>query len=199
MLPEDFSSTIKKGHTAYLQAIVDGTEPNTANIVLGYTQAITFNYNQNLMLSRLERLGLRRVEPPLQSDVRFWFNEELESIAFIVPGLIVVIMTLVGTLLTALTVVREVERGSLESLMSTTLKKSELILGKLAPYFLICLLDLVIAMAMGQWAFHVPLRGNVLLLIGLSAIFLVVMLSQGLLISVTAKNQTPGFSDGRCW
>ena len=193
VLPEDFSSTIKKGHTAYLQAIVDGTEPNTANIVLGYTQAITFNYNQNLILSRLERLGLRGVEPPLQSDVRFWFNEELESIAFIVPGLIVVIMTLVGTLLTALTVVREVERGSLESLMSTTLKKSELILGKLSPYFLICLLDLVIAMSMGQWAFHVPLRGNVLLLIGLSAIFLVVILSQGLLISVTAKNQLQAF------
>jgi len=193
VLPEDFSSTIKKGHTAYLQAIVDGTEPNTANIVLGYTQAITFNYNQNLILSRLERLGLRGVEPPLQSDVRFWFNEELESIAFIVPGLIVVIMTLVGTLLTALTVVREVEGGSLESIMSTTLKRSELILGKLSPYFLICLLDLVIAMAMGQWAFHVPLRGNVLLLIGLSAIFLVVILSQGLLISVTAHNQTQAF------
>ena len=193
MLPEDFSATIKKGHTAYLQAIVDGTEPNTANILLGYTQAITFSYNQALMLNRLERLGLRRVEPPLQTEVRFWFNEELESIAFIVPGLIVVIMTLVGTLLTALTVVREVERGSFESLMSTTLKKSELILGKLAPYFLICMLDLVIAMAMGQWVFHVPLRGNVLLLIGLSAIFLVVMLSQGLLISVTAKNQLQAF------
>lgn len=193
VLPEDFSATIKRGHTASLQAIVDGTEPNTANIVLGYTQAITFNYNQNLILSRLERLGLRGVEPPLQSDVRFWFNEELESIAFIVPGLIVVIMTLVGTLLTALTVVREVEGGSLESIMSTTLKRSELILGKLSPYFLICLLDLVIAMAMGQWAFHVPLRGNVLLLIGLSAIFLVVILSQGLLISVTAQNQTQAF------
>jgi ABC-2 type transport system permease protein len=193
VLPEDFSATIKRGHTASLQAIVDGTEPNTANIVLGYTQAITFNYNQNLILSRLERLGLRGVEPPLQSDVRFWFNEELESIAFIVPGLIVVIMTLVGTLLTSLTVVREVEGGSLESIMSTTLKRSELILGKLSPYFLICLLDLVIAMAMGQWAFHVPLRGNVLLLIGLSAIFLVVILSQGLLISVTAHNQTQAF------
>jgi len=193
VLPEDFSATIKRGHTASLQAIVDGTEPNTANIVLGYTQAITFNYNQNLILSRLERLGLRGVEPPLQSDVRFWFNEELESIAFIVPGLIVVIMTLVGTLLTALTVVREVEGGSLESIMSTTLKRSELILGKLSAYFLICLLDLVIAMAMGQWAFHVPLRGNVLLLIGLSAIFLVVILSQGLLISVIAHNQTQAF------
>ncbi len=193
VLPEDFSSTIKKGHTAYLQAIVDGTEPNTANILLGYTQAITFSYNQTLMLNRLERLGLGRVEPPLQSEVRFWFNEELQSIAFIVPGLIVVIMTLVGTLLTALTVVREVERGSFESLVSTTLKKLELILGKLAPYFIICMLDLGIAMAMGQWVFHVPLRGNVLLLIGLSAIFLVVMLSQGLLISVTAKNQLQAF------
>ncbi len=193
VFPENFSAAIKKGQAAQLQAMVDGTEPNTANIVLGYTQAITFRYNQALILKRLERLGFRGVEPPLRSEVRFWFNEELESIAFIVPGLIVVIMTLVGTLLTALTVVREVERGSLESLMSSTLKKSELILGKLAPYFLICLLDLLIAMAMGRWAFQVPLRGSVLLLIGLSSIFLVVMLSQGMLISAVARNQIQAF------
>ena len=193
ILPLDFSSTITKGHTARLQAIVDGTEPNTANIVLGYTQAIVHNYNQNLMLTKLDRLGLGRTEIPLQTDVRFWFNERLESIAFLVPGLIVVIMTMVGTLLTSLPVVREMEQGSMESLMSTPLKKSELIAGKLAPYFLICILDLLIAMAVGQWVFHVPLRGSLLLLLLLSAVFLLVVLGQGLLISTTSKNQLQAF------
>ena len=92
--------------------------------------------------------------------------------------------------------VREVEMGSMESLMSTTLTRAELILGKLAPYFLICMLDLLIAMAMGHWVFHVPLRGSVLLLIVLSAIFLLVMLGQGLFISITAKNQLEAFQMG---
>lgn len=196
VLPQDFSRVIKSGNSVRVQAIVDGTEPNTANVVLGYTQAIAHAYNQQVLSERLESLGLGQMKPPLNTEVRFWFNEDLESIAFIVPGLIVVIMTMVGTLLTVLTVVREFEMGTMESLLSTTLTRSELILGKLAPYFLICMLDLLIIMAMGQWVFQVPLRGNVLLLIGLAAIFLVVMLGQGLLISITAKNQLEAFQMG---
>ena len=196
VLPQDFSRALKNGNSAHIQAVVDGTEPNTANVVLGYTQAVIYHYNQQLMFSRLERLGLGQVEIPLKNEVRFWFNEDLKSIAFIVPGLIAVIMTMVGTLLTALTVVREVEMGSMESLMSTSLAKSEFILGKMAPYFLICMLDLLIAMAMGQWIFGVPLRGNFLLLILLSAIFLLVMLGQGLFISITSKNQLEAFQMG---
>ncbi len=196
VLPQDFSRSIHKGNSAQVQAIVDGTEPNTANVVLGYTQAITYHFNQRLLLSRLERLGRGDIEPPLQSEFRFWFNEDLKSIDFIVPGLIAVIMTMVGTLLTALTVVREVEMGSMESLMSTALTRTELILGKLGPYFFICLLDLLIAMAMAAWIFHVPLRGNVWLLLILSAIFLVAMLGQGLCISIWAKNQLEAFQMG---
>ena len=196
VLPQDFSRSIHKGYSAQVQAIVDGTEPNTANVILGYTQALTYYFNQRLMLSRLERLGRGDIAFPLQSEFRFWFNEDLESVDFIVPGLIAVIMTMVGTLLTALTVVREVEMGSMESLLSTTLTRTELILGKLAPYFLICLLDLLIAMAMAAWIFHVPLRGNVWLFLVLSAIFLLAMLGQGLCISVWAKNQLEAFQMG---
>ena len=196
VLPQDFSRSIHKGYSAQVQAIVDGTEPNTANVILGYTQALTYYFNQRLMLSRLERLGRGDIAFPLQTEFRFWFNEDLESVDFIVPGLIAVIMTMVGTLLTALTVVREVEMGSMESLLSTTLTRTELILGKLAPYFLICLLDLLIAMAMAAWIFHVPLRGNVWLFLVLSAIFLLAMLGQGLCISVWAKNQLEAFQMG---
>jgi ABC-2 type transport system permease protein len=157
---------------------------------------VTYHFNQQLLLSRLERLGRGDLELPLQSEFRFWFNEDLESVNFLVPGLIAVIMTMVGTLLTALTVVREVEMGTMESLMSTTLTGSELILGKLTPYFFICLLDLLIAMAMAEWVFQVPLRGNFFLLLLLSAIFLVVMLGQGLCVSIVSKNQLQAFQLG---
>jgi ABC-2 type transport system permease protein len=113
----------------------------------------------------------------------------LESRNFIVPGLVVVIMTMVGALLTSLCVVREAERGSMEGLMASPLMRAELILGKLGPYFLIGMVDMAIAMGMGQWLFEVPMRGSWLLMISASALYLLVMLGQGLLISVAAGNQ----------
>ena len=125
--------------------------------------------------------------------MRFWFNEDLESRNYIVPGLIAVIMTVVGALLTSLTVVREVERGSMEGLLATPLKKTELLLGKLGPYFFIGMLDMGIVMGMGQFLFQVPLRGSLLLLVGLSALFLIAIMGQGLLISVTSDNQLQAF------
>ncbi len=192
-LPFDFSRSLKKGQTVAIQAMVDGTDANTANIILGYVQAVSSAYNQDMVTQRLNREGLAQVNMPVQTDSRFWFNEDLESVNFIVPGLIVVIMTLVGALLTALTVVREVERGSMESLMSTPLKKAELLLGKLGPYFFIGMLDMMITIVMGKLLFAVPLRGSVLLLIGLSAVFLLAMLGQGLLISVSSENQLQAY------
>lgn len=192
-LPFDFSRSLKKGQTVAIQAMVDGTDANTANIILGYVQAVSSAYNQDIVTQRLNREGLAQVNMPVQTDSRFWFNEDLESVNFIVPGLIVVIMTLVGALLTALTVVREVERGSMESLMSTPLKKAELLLGKVGPYFFIGMLDMIITIVMGKVLFAVPLRGSVLLLIGLSAVFLLAMLGQGLLISVSSENQLQAY------
>ena len=134
-IPYDFSWSYKTGKTAKLQALVDGTDSNTANIVLGYIQGVTAPYAQELLMQRLQNPGAARQEEPVNADVRFWFNEDLESRNYIVPGLIAVIMTVVGALLTSLTVVREVERGSMEGLLATPLKKTELLLGKLGPYF----------------------------------------------------------------
>ena len=193
ILPFDFSRPLKKEGTVKIQALVDGTDANTANIILGYVQAVTAVYSQNIMIERLQRKGMSQVQTPLKIDGRFWFNEDLESINFIVPGLIVVIMTMVGALLTALTVVREVERGSMESLMATPLKKAELLLGKLGPYFFVGMLDMGITILLGELLFQVPLRGSVLLLIGLSAIFLIATLGHGLLISVSCQNQLQAY------
>jgi ABC-2 type transport system permease protein len=193
LLPFDFSRQYQTGKTAVVQALVDGTDSNTANIVLGYVQAVAAAYNQTLLVQRLTTKGPARLEMPVDNQVRYWFNEELESRNYIVPSLIAVIMMMVGAMLTSLTIVRELERGSLEGLLATPIKKTELLLGKLGPYFIIGMFDMLIVMAMGQFLFQVPLRGSPLLLIGLSAIFMIATLGQGLLISVTSDNQMQAF------
>jgi ABC-2 type transport system permease protein len=193
VLPFDFSRQLKTGKTVRVQAIIDGTDANTANLIIGYLESITSTYSQQVMVDRLRLQGLSRPELPVKSDVRVWFNEDLESRNFIVPGLIAIIMTMVGALLTALCIIREKERGSMEGLMATPLKKSELILGKLGPYFLVGMVDMFIAMAMGEFLFHVPFRGSVFLFIPLAALFMVVVLGQGLLISVMARSQLEAY------
>jgi len=193
LLPYDFSWRYQNGKTAVVQVLLDGTDSNTANIVLGYIQSVTAAYNEKLLGERLATKGAARLEAPVDSQVRFWFNEDLESRNFIVPGLIAVIMMMVGAMLTSLTVVRELERGSLEGLLATPIKKTELLLGKLGPYFIIGMFDLLMVMAIGKFLFQVPLRGSPWLLVGLSAIFLMATLGQGLLISVVSDNQMQAF------
>ncbi len=193
VLPFDFSRSLKTGQTAKVQAIIDGTDANTANLIVGYLQGVTSAYSQKVTLERLRLQGATRLELPLKTDSRIWFNEDLESRNFIVPGLIAIIMTMVGALLTALCIIREKERGSMEGLMGTPLKKWELILGKLGPYFLVGMFDMFITMAMGEFLFHVPFRGSVFLFIILAALFMVVVLGQGLLISVVARSQLDAY------
>jgi ABC-2 type transport system permease protein len=126
---------------------------------------------------------------PVDVRPRVWFNEELESRNYIIPGLIAVIMMVIAALLTSLTVAGEWERGTMEQLISTPVKPPELILGKLVPYFVIGICDVVVAVLMGEYVFHVPLRGNVALLFGTSALFLVGALAMGILISILTKSQ----------
>jgi ABC-2 type transport system permease protein len=193
VIPYDFSRRLKSGESAKVQAILDGSDANTANIIQGYVLAVAQAFNQDILLARLNLQGIPEANMPVTARMRFWFNEDLESKNFIIPGLIVVIMTMVGALLTALAIVREVERGSMESLLATPLRKTELIIGKLGPYFLLGLLDLAIALAMGHFLFQVPLRGSILLYVALSAVFLLVMLGMGMLISILSENQLQAY------
>lgn len=192
VIPFDFSRYLKAGRPVPLQLLVDGTNANTANLIITYTQGVAANFNRFVLEERLQAQGLQ-VSAPVAAEPRLWFNEEMESRNFIVPGLIAIIMTMVGALLTALCIIREKERGSMEGLMGTPLKKSELMLGKLCPYFVIGMLDMFIAMAMGQFLFEVPFRGSLPLFIALSALFLIVVLGQGLLISVSAHSQLEAY------
>ncbi|MBI4800702.1 MAG: ABC transporter permease [Desulfarculus sp.] len=189
VLAHDFGRKITGEQAAKVQAIIDGSDANTANVILGYVQAVAADFNQKIMLERLEKKGQTTIKTPIRIEPRVWFNEDMESRNFIVPGLIVVIMTMVGSTLTALSVVREAERGSMEGLMASPLKRAELILGKVGPYFIIGMVDMAIAMGMGQVLFEVPMRGSWLLMVSMSALYLLVMLGQGLLISVVSSNQ----------
>ena len=168
---------------------MDGTDANTATIALGYAQAIVTLYSQELFTWKLNQLGVEKVSPPVEPRIRIWFNPDLESRNFIVPGLIAVIMVILAAILTSGTVSREWERGTMEQLISTPIRKSELIFGKLIPYLCIGMIDIAVSVAMGRYLFGVPLRGSGLLLFSLGGLFLIGAITQGVLVSIIAKNQ----------
>jgi ABC-2 type transport system permease protein len=131
----------------------------------------------------------RQINPPINLEVRFWFNPNLRSQNYIIPGLIALIMTVVSALLTSLTVAREWERGTMEQIITTPVTALELAIGKLIPYFVISLIDVIIAVAVGTIIYDVPFRGNFFELIAFSSLFLFAVLGLGFLISVTTKSQ----------
>ncbi|MEW5807074.1 MAG: ABC transporter permease [Acidobacteriota bacterium] len=189
VIPSNFARNILGGKKVEVQLIADGSDANTANIVIGYAEGITWTYSQEIILQQIRQLGGRKIEMPMDVRPRVWFNTEMESRHFIVPGLIAVIMMIIAALLTSLTVAREWETGTMEQVISTPLKAVELVLGKLVPYFLIGMFDLLLSVLMGKYLFGVPLRGNVALLFIMSSAFLIGALSLGILISIAAKTQ----------
>ncbi|MFQ5841849.1 MAG: ABC transporter permease [Thermodesulfobacteriota bacterium] len=184
VISQDFSGRIRSGRTVSVQAIVDGSDSNTASIALGYASAIVAIYSQEHM-----RKILGKTLRPVDSQIRIWFNRELKSKNYIIPGLIAVIMMVIASLLTSLTIAREWERGNMEQLISTPIKTHELILGKMIPYFLLGFLDVLLSVIMGTQLFGVPLKGNPLILFFIASLFLVGGLSLGLLYSILTKNQ----------
>lgn len=180
-IPVHFSEDIKKGRTPQLQVIVDGSDSNTATIALGYVSAITSQFTRRIT-------GIK-ITPLINPGIRVWYNPELKSRDFIIPGLIAVIMSVIAALLTSLTIAREWERGTMEQLIATPVKTTELISGKLIPYFLIGLTDVALSVIMAVFLFEVPLKGSLFLLVFLSSIFLFGGMSLGILISIAAKSQ----------
>lgn len=189
VIPVDFARDVESGRVAQAQAIVDGSDSNTATIVLGYLETVVRAYNQDLAIEQAARTSGRAVVVPLDLRPRVWFNADMESKNYIIPGLIAVIMMVIAAMLTSLTVAREWETGTMEQVISTPLTGLELILGKLLPYFGIGMLDVLVAVLMGEFLFEVPLRGNAALLFGMAAVFLAGALSLGMLISIVTKAQ----------
>ncbi|MFS8056386.1 ABC transporter permease [Rhizobium sp. BR 317] len=183
VIPADFTANYIAGNRPQIQVIVDGSDPNTGSFVQNYAQGAVTNW-------QLQRQAeMMRGNPAIAVEQRFWFNPELTSRSFLVPGSIAIVMTLVGTLLTSLVVAREWERGTMEAMMATPVTAAELLAGKLLPYFLLGLTSMTLCVLLAVFLFGVPFRGSVLALYALSAVFLMPALGQGLLISAVTKNQ----------
>ena len=191
VIPEDFAAGVRSDRPSVVQLLLDASEANTATIALGYAEAVVSGYSADLEVRWAKAKGLQGIRPPLEVHPRIWFNTDLESRNFIVPGLISVIMMIIAALLTSLTVAREWEQGTMEQLVATPVTGPELVVGKLLPYFVIGMVDLSVAVAMGKYLFHVPMRGSLPLLFGIAAVFLVGALSLGMLFSVAARSQLP--------
>ncbi len=185
-LRADFSRRLLSATStgAPIQLIVNGVDGNTGRMVEGYVQGVWARWLEQ----RAAAHGVT-LSTPVHPQARIWFNSELRSRDYLVPGLIVIIMTLIGALLTALVMAREWERGTLEALLVTPVTLREILLGKIIPYFILGMGSMALSVVMAVWLFAVPLRGSLVVLTATSALFLLVALGMGLLISVIARNQ----------
>jgi ABC-2 type transport system permease protein len=183
VVPATFAADFAAQKAPTIQVIVDGSDPNTASFVQNYTQGVVANW------AALRGAEVAARAPAITVERRFWFNAELKSRNFLVPGSIAIVMTLVGTLLTSLVVAREWERGTMEAIMATPVTATELLAGKILPYFVLGLTSMTLCVVLAVLLFGVPFRGSLLALYVLSASFLVPALGQGLLISAATKNQ----------
>ena len=189
VVPLDFGRRVASERKTQVQVLADGSDANTTTLALAYAETIVRSYSQEVLVTRVRRLTGKVPALPMELRPRVWFNADMESKIFIIPGLIAVIMMLITALLTSLTVAREWETGTMEQLISTPVRPPELILGKLAPYFVIGMVDMLLSVLAGRYLFDVPIRGSLVLLFGVSAVFLVGALALGIFISTLAKTQ----------
>lgn len=183
-LRNNFSDKLLSGQSSPIGIIINGVDSNQANITRGYIQGTWQAWLKNFSAAR----G-KKISNPVMMQQRIWFNPALTSRYFLVPGLIAIIMTMIGSLLTALVVAREWERGTMEALMVTPLHITEMLAGKLIPYFILGMGGMLFSVALAVWQFDVPLHGSFWLLLVSSALFMMVALLIGMLISIVAKNQ----------
>jgi ABC-2 type transport system permease protein len=204
VIPPDFDRLLSRGERAPVQTVLDGSDPTTATIALGYAESTAAQFSRDVALKQMRTTplpppesgggarqgggGMPRV-PSLELKPRVWFNTDMVSRNFIFPGLIAVVMMIMAAILTSLCIAREWETGTMEQLISTPVSGLELIFGKLAPYFCIGVLDLILCVCVGEFVFHVPLRGSLLLLAALAMLFLFGALSFGVLLSIITKSQ----------
>ncbi|TCJ12938.1 ABC transporter permease [Parasulfuritortus cantonensis] len=183
-LRADFARRLRRPDGAAIQVIVDGVDANTARLVLGYAEGAWGTW----LAARAAASG-QTLTRPADLQARIWFNSELKSRNYLVPGLVAIIMTLIGALLTALVMAREWERGTMEALMVTPASMTEVLLGKLAAYFTLGTGGMLLTVGLAVWLFEVPLRGSFWLLWGCSSLFLLASLGMGLTISTLARSQ----------
>jgi ABC-2 type transport system permease protein len=189
VIPPRWTEDLKSDRQSPLQVIIDGSDPNFAGSTRAFITAYISQANQNQLVEFLNRQGMEKINPPVEGRIRVWFNEDLESRNFIIPGIIALIIMIVGALLTSLVIAREYENGTMETIRSLPVRAVEFLIGKALPYFFIGLVDVLVAILMGQLLFGVVMKSSFWLMIIASSIYLGVALCLGLLISTLTKSQ----------
>ena len=189
VIPRGFDKKTGAGEPAPLQIIADGTETSTAGIGLNYASIIVSRYSQNILLESLIKKGSVMMPALVSAEFRVWYNPELKSRNFMVPGVLGLLLMVMTMLLTSLAIVKEKELGTLEQLVVTPIKPYQLIIGKLAPFFIIGVIDVILVVFFASLVFSLPVKGGVLLLLFLSLIFLMTTLGLGLFISTISRTQ----------
>jgi len=189
VIPPGWSADLQADRASPLQVVIDGSDPNTAGNTRAFITAFIGQANERRLIEFLNRQGREKIRPPVEGRIRVWFNEDLESRNFIVPGIIAVIIMIVGALLTSMVIAREVENGTMETIRSLPVQAADFFLGKAIPYFVITLADVLVAILMGQMLFGVVMKASFWLMILASTIYILVALGIGLLISVKTQSQ----------
>ncbi len=196
-IPRGYGGLIGANREAPIQILLDGSDSNTASIVLGYAESLVRGYSFQLRSEMQNRRGGERTgAPPVDAQLRVWYNSSLESKNYVVPGLIAVILQIISALLTSLTIAREWEMGTMEQLLSTPLRPTEMVLGKMLAYFVVGVADAAMAVVVGLTIFTVPLRGSVVLMAVSLSLFLVGVLFWGIFVSAAAKTQLQAYQMG---
>jgi ABC-2 type transport system permease protein len=189
VIPEDYARNVRRGVLAKVQLLVDGTNSNTATIALGYAGGVIGAENAARLKQNLDRKGIRMIEAGIREEPRVWFNPSLRPINYMVPGIVCVLLMEMMVPLTAFSLVRERERGTIEQLMVTPLRAGEVLIGKTIPYVVIGIMDACVILAAGTLWFGVPLPGNLLSLFFSTLLFIVVSLSLGILVATLVGTQ----------
>jgi len=191
VIPPDFSERLASNREAVVQVLVDGADNNTATIAMSYVSAISRSYSTSIVMQQMESV-LRQLNlpiPAIQAEPRIWFNPNLESVQFIVPGIIAVIMMIVGTVLTAVTIVKEKEQGTIEQIVSSPIKRYELMVGKTVPYAVLAYIDFLIIVVASYLLFDVHIKGSIPLLLVTAFFYLIGVLGIGILVSTVTQTQ----------
>ena len=189
IIPPDYAQRLAEGN-AQVAFILDGSDPTSASTALSAAKLISQSHSTDILTERFSRAGLNmRVQPPVEARTTVWYNPDLISAHFMIPGVIGMILYAIAAILTATSVVRERERGTIEQLIVTPIRPWELIVGKLTPYVILGFFNTIEVLAVGHWWFGVPIRGDIGLILLLSGIFLVTGLGIGLFASTVANTQ----------
>lgn len=191
VISRDFGQRLGSRRETVVQVIVDGADNNTATIAMGYVSQITRAYSSFIMMQQMEAM-LRQANltiPAIEAEPRVWFNPNLESVQFVVPGIIAMIMMIVGTVLTAVTIVKEKEQGTIEQIVSSPIGRYELMIGKVLPYAVLAYIDFLLIVGASSFLFGVTIKGSLVFLLLTSFIYLIGVLGLGILVSTTTQTQ----------